>query len=433
MSRPCWSLAAALGGACMLFGATPALASEVKVVDGVATFVAAPGESNQLSVASGFGYYVQFQDGLVGSPAVINTGAGCAPTQFNGPVVTTPYNFATCPGADITSISVDLGDGDDRYAGPVKHPARVDGGSGNDVLRGFEKPVTLLGGPGDDSLTGSERSDVLDGGPGADDILGGDPYSAAGPSTGDLVDYSSRTAPVTVTLDDVANDGEAGEGDNVHSDVDDIAGGSGDDTLTGSAGENRIDGGAGDDTITGGDGPDALTGGAGDDTINAQDGFSDQISCGAGDDSVAADADDVVADDCEHVSLPAAVEPPAPVTPPVDAVRVGDAPLSVSVTIASLAARGLKLHLRCSSTCTVAADVRVSRKVARSLGLKSVVIGRTAESRYAGGTSAVTVKLTATARKALKRLRGRTLTVFITATDAAGHGKTSTASFKTAR
>ena len=109
------------------------------------------------------------------------------------------------------------------------------------------------------------------------------------------------------------------------------------------------------------------------------------------------------------------------------------APLTVSLTVVrpkagAIAKRGLRLNGKCSSTCTVAADVRVSRAVARSLGLKSVVIGRIAGSRLSAGNSAVTVKLNAKARKAL---HGRTLTVNVTASDAAGNAKTATASLKT--
>jgi hypothetical protein len=59
---------------------------------------------------------------------------------------------------------------------------------------------------------GPGGNDVLDGGPGRDDTS------------------YSRTAPVTITLDGVANDGEAGEADNVQ--VEDVFTGDGNDTIT---------------------------------------------------------------------------------------------------------------------------------------------------------------------------------------------------------
>jgi hypothetical protein len=84
---------------------------------------------------------------------------------------------------------------------------------------------------------------------GADDITGGD-------GTGDLVSYVSRDAGVTYTgEDDVANDGESGEGDDVRSDVEWVYGGAGDDTLTGTnntnGGFNDLRGMTGNDTVYG--------------------------------------------------------------------------------------------------------------------------------------------------------------------------------------
>ena len=88
----------------------------------------------------------------------------------------------------------------------------------------------------------------------------------------DRADYGARTGGVTVTLDALADDGEAGEGDLVADDVEEVAGGAGDDVLRGSDGPNvlsggpgadRIDGAGGDDVISGGVGNDELTGGPG--------------------------------------------------------------------------------------------------------------------------------------------------------------------------
>jgi hypothetical protein len=73
---------------------------------------------------------------------------------------------------------------------------------------------------------------------------GGDPC--------DQVLYDSRTAPVTITLDGVADDGEAGEGDNVGADIERATGGSGDDLIVGNAAENFLLGGPGNDVLVGG-------------------------------------------------------------------------------------------------------------------------------------------------------------------------------------
>src|SRR5207247_1332933 len=80
--------------------------------------------------------------------------------------------------------------------------------------------------------------------------------------------YAILRYPVAVLLDGVANDGEAGESDNLMADVENVTGGSGDDILSGDAGANVLDGGLGNDTLEGGPGADTLIGGSGTDTVS---------------------------------------------------------------------------------------------------------------------------------------------------------------------
>ena len=70
-------------------------------------------------------------------------------------------------------------------------------------------------------------------------------------------------------------------------------GGSGDDTMTGGAGNDRLDGGSGDDRIFGGAGNDRLTGGSGDDYLNGGAG-KDILSGGSGDNTIVPDLADFV-------------------------------------------------------------------------------------------------------------------------------------------
>ena len=77
-----------------------------------------------------------------------------------------------------------------------------------------------------------------------------------------------RVAPIAASIDGVANDGEAGEGDNIATDVESIVGGSAGDTLTGGAGNETLIGGAGNDTLSGLAGDDVLDGGAGADHLD---------------------------------------------------------------------------------------------------------------------------------------------------------------------
>ena len=115
----------------------------------------------------------------------------------------------------------------------------VTGGAGNDVLLGGAPANVLIGGLGEDSLDGEAANDVLDGGVGADELTGG-----AGTDT---VTYGSRSAPVTVTLDGLAGDGEAGENDTIHTDVETVIGGSNDDQIFGSPLADTLIGGLGAD------------------------------------------------------------------------------------------------------------------------------------------------------------------------------------------
>lgn len=153
------------------------------------------------------------------------------------------------------------------------------GGAGADVLVGSAAANALDGGDGDDVLSGRGGNDVLDGGGGADALNGDGGVDAA--------DYSGRRAPVTVTLDGLANDGAEGERDNVATEK--VRGGRGDDLLEGDRRANILDGGAGADLLRGGGGADTLRGGAGADALHGGAG-ADWLLGGSGDDRLSGDA-----------------------------------------------------------------------------------------------------------------------------------------------
>jgi hypothetical protein len=162
----------------------------------------------------------------------------------------------------------------------------IEGTSGDDVLVGTPRSDSIFGLAGNDRIDGAAGDDDLDGGPGADDMHGG--------SGVDSALYGGRSAPVAVTLDNVADDGEAGEKDNVHSDVEQLFGGAAGDRLSGGAGPELIDGGAGDDVIDDGGGTDRVYGGDGNDALTTFDGATDIVVCGPGIDTATADASDVL-------------------------------------------------------------------------------------------------------------------------------------------
>ena len=102
------------------------------------------------------------------------------------------------------------GTGDDVLVGTAGANLLM-GAAGNDAISGGGGPDTLTGGDGADSLAGDAGDDVLEGGAGPDVLWGG-----AGV---DVADYSRSRGAVFVTFDNRADDGVAGELDNVASDV----------------------------------------------------------------------------------------------------------------------------------------------------------------------------------------------------------------------
>ena len=233
------------------------------------TFDAAPGEANRLTVLRAPGRFR-----VVDTGAAVAAGAGC--TQV-------APDTAECSDASIRKIVVRLGDGDDVVTASVSTETEIDGGSGNDRLEGGEGPDELEGGEGDDELLGGDGGDVLDGGPGADRMSGGVETFAI--LDFDAVIYEERTRPVFVTVDGVADDGEAGEGDNVRRDVEVVVAGRGDDVLRGNERFlNALLGGPGDDLLYGGGGQvDVLLGEGGNDVLHGGPGLNGLFG-GAGND-----------------------------------------------------------------------------------------------------------------------------------------------------
>lgn len=160
------------------------------------------------------------------------------------------------------------------------------GGSGNDLLVGSQGVNRIYGGSGNDTLKGLDGNDLLDMGDGNDTVEGGGFKDGADKIIGwngvDTVDYQHRFSPLKVVLNESGGDGEAGENDTVKSDVENVVGGSGDDTITGSLYANTLSGGGGADTISGGDNHDSLYGGGGDDTLDGG-AHTDFADGGAGD------------------------------------------------------------------------------------------------------------------------------------------------------
>jgi hypothetical protein len=390
-------------------------------------------------------------------------------------------------------VRVELGAGNDRFGilnelSVALAELVVDGGEGSDSLTGdhvVARSETLLGGPGDDRLDGMGGDDVLHGGPGSDvlngnagndvvlgedgdDELSGDGQAApgadvvdGGAGTDKLDDYRqygvSLWPNAGVSLDGAADDGRAGEGDNVTAieryvgyvagahvltdgaedwqvwsnlspagSVSVVRAMGGDDRIVGQDASEDIDGGAGNDYLEGGKGHDTLTGGPGrdvifgdetdtscnssfpescvrygNDVIQARDGEVDQITCGPGTDRAVVDAIDVVAPDCETVERGGAVQDGT-------AAPGGGTP-TVQRRLALVGKPRLKAALRSGLKVRITGGAPGKAEF-KALQGRRTVAGTRATVRK-DGTATIRLRFTKAAAKRLRSARKVTLTI----------------------
>jgi Ca2+-binding RTX toxin-like protein len=293
-------------------------------------FVAGPGEANDMNVLvvgeEGLFYDLQLLD----ADASIEPGPGCSGGGGPGVAVhcrvhkpTPGDNFSCFKGCQYTAgtkwdlrLTFKLGDAGSRldttalpagasdpqqtWAGPSPIRVTVTPGAGDDTLLTGSGPDLIESSPGADLVRTGDGSDELNGGrlpDGPDDVDLGEGIS-------DRIDYSERSGDVRYDPTGLADDGGAGEGDNLGV-ADTVETGAGADTLAaspeprtegqfiGGAGDDTIHGGSGTDEIHGGEGNDELVGGAGDDWLRdpsygaeGSDSGNDTGAGGAGDDEI---------------------------------------------------------------------------------------------------------------------------------------------------
>jgi Ca2+-binding RTX toxin-like protein len=384
------------------------------------------------------------------------------------------YNFTAGAGQDslaadtgsLMAISADLGAGDDNFTGGGG-PGAVHGGAGNDYLVGTDGSEQLFGDDGNDTFLGHGGNDSYDGGAGDDtfgltkgvsndDDPGNDDYRG-GPGS-DLLVLDNHPAGVTISLDEVANDGSSGEADNVHNDIELIRATTHNDVLTGGPGNDRFEGYSGDDTIRGAGGDDDLDGGGGDDKVYgdagndkvqglngadtvdggtgadqlygdiagcsvfcsfdsdvvlARDGERDTVDCGGGADTAQVDSLDVVA-----------------FCTTIDRQTVAGASATFSFAKGKILSvrKGVGATVTCPAACSFTVSVVLSAKTARKykLGRKALTVGSVRGALLAAGSKKVTVKLSKKAKRRLKRAKKVAVTLKVKATDAAGKSTTKT-------
>jgi Ca2+-binding RTX toxin-like protein len=161
----------------------------------------------------------------------------------------------------------------------------VDGGADRDEVRGDSGNDTVRGGPGD--------RDDADGGPGDDDVAGGrggfdtvfggigNDRIDGGRGAHDIASYRTAGGPIEA---DLGSGTVVGAEDERLIGIEDLLGGSGEDTLAGAAGTaNRLDGGPGDDRLLGAMRRDQAFGGPGSDDCLGPFAVEDSCSVTGGD------------------------------------------------------------------------------------------------------------------------------------------------------
>ncbi len=189
-------------------------------------------------------------------------------------------------------LIVEGGSGDDEIRGHTTSEVLI-GGPGHDIIYGGGGPDFIAGMAGDDVLFGNQGQDIILGLAGSDTIHGG--YSAdiihggsgadsinGGTSADDLDGGTQRrTAHDRFPFPDPEHSRWVDDGDDTSDLIlggpgnDDIFGGPGDDTINGGDGDDVVDAGQGNDYIDGAADSDKLHGGFGDDTLLAGSGHDE--------------------------------------------------------------------------------------------------------------------------------------------------------------
>ncbi len=212
---------------------------------------------------------------------------------------------------------LDGGSGDDVLVG-FNGNDYLDGGVGDDFLYAGGGKDILLGGAGndflngDDSVAGTDDRDYLDGGEGADSLWGGWGTDVLLGGDGDDIlrgdnrpdGWLTNTVATGTESDFIPFPGQAIFSATGAADF--LDGGSGNDLLVGDGGDDILSGGAGNDQLFGDDevgyrvlpGNDMLDGGEGDDLLAGGDG-NDSLSGGTGLDQLFGDK----GDDCSMAAM----------------------------------------------------------------------------------------------------------------------------------
>jgi hypothetical protein len=190
----------------------------------------------------------------------------------------------------------------------------------------------------------------------------------------------------------------------------------GNDTITTSGADDTLFGGDGNDVLEPGAGSDVVQGEAGDDEAKVRDGVSDQVVCAEGNDRVESDDRDTIAADAGCETVNGAATPPPP---PGGGGPGGDA---VAPRIEVTGGRSQRAR-RGRFTLRIGVDepARLSLSGVMRTGGRSYRLSAVRAATTAPGVRRMTVRLSARARRALRRGRRAVARISVLARDAAGN------------
>ena len=224
--RRAWLVLAGLGAAALMVPATAAADVNVSLQGGTLTITASE-DDDDVSLAPAGSNALGPTTRVSGGGQDMVAGPGCQ--GFGEPNGPANDNSVFCPTNDILRLQVDLLGGDDEFS-TEGFEAVVNAGAGEDEITlgrtGSDGVNTIDGGPDDDTIDAGRAGE-------GDDIAGG--------SGTDTVTYASHGG----------RDRDPGRceqrrdrrrQDNVRPDVEKVVGTGGDDSLTGSGGDDTLDG-----------------------------------------------------------------------------------------------------------------------------------------------------------------------------------------------